>query len=165
MPAPKGNKYAVGANSGRDSTYTADTGRKICDRIASGEGLKAICRDEHMPPERTVYGWLRAVEEFRQLYRKARELQAEGMLDELLELSDWQPPEKPDGTIDTGFVQWKKLQVDARKWAMSRLLPRKYGDKIGLTGDDGGPVRVVHRIELVPLLPLAGRTIEHDDAD
>jgi hypothetical protein len=163
MAAPKGNKYAVGADSGRDSTYTAAAGGEICERIAGGEGLKAICRDEHMPPMRTVFGWLRASEEFQQLYREARESQAEGMLDELQALSDWQPPTKPDGTIDSGFVAWKKLQVDTRKWAMSRLLPKKYGHKAG----QGAPAPIqITCVTLVALAPLRdGHVVEHDGAD
>ena len=40
-----------------------------------------------------------------------------------------------------------RLLLDARKWYLSKLLPKKYGDKVTteLTGKDGGAVQVEHR--------------------
>lgn len=40
-------------------------------------------------------------------------------------------------------VQRDRLRVDTRKWALSRMSPRKYGDKLALGGDeDGAPILV-----------------------
>jgi hypothetical protein len=33
---------------------------QICERIAHGESLAAICRDPSMPAESTVYRWLKS---------------------------------------------------------------------------------------------------------
>jgi hypothetical protein len=49
QPAPKGR--------GRPSLYTPETVERICDRLADGESLKAICRSPGMPSERAVLGW------------------------------------------------------------------------------------------------------------
>jgi hypothetical protein len=54
------------------------------------------------------------------------------MLDEILEIAD---DTSQDTTItdfgpkpDTEWISRSKLRVDARKWAMSKLAPKKYGD-------------------------------------
>ena len=33
---------------------------------------------------------------------------------------------------DSGAVQKQRLQIDTRKWILSKLLPKKYGDLLGL---------------------------------
>jgi hypothetical protein len=50
-----------------------------------------------------------------------------------------------DGKKDWAAVQKHKLQVDSRKWLLSKLAPKKYGDKLELSGDNENPL--VHRIE------------------
>lgn len=37
--------------------------------------------------------------------------------------------------VDAGWVAWKRLQVDTRKWALSKRNPKKYGEKLNLEGD------------------------------
>ncbi len=39
-------------------------------------------------------------------------------------------------------VQRSRLRVDTRKWILSKLAPKRYGDKLQHTGDGGGPIRV-----------------------
>ena len=56
---------------------------------AGGETLRAICRDEGMPDERTVRRWaLDDVEGFAGHYAKAREVGYQSLADELLEIAD-----------------------------------------------------------------------------
>ena len=45
----------------------------------------------------------------------------------------------------------RKLQIDTRKWMLSKMLPKIYGDKLELTGDKENPLQTVTRIELVPM--------------
>jgi hypothetical protein len=68
------------------------------------------------------------------------------MVEEILEIAD----DASRDTIQTEHGQradneWiarSRLRVDARKWLMARLAPKKYGDKMlkEHTGADGGPV-------------------------
>ena len=44
-------------------------------------------------------------------------------------------------TKDAVKVNAARLRMDARKWVASKLKPRKYGDKVALTGHDDGPVK------------------------
>ena len=47
----------------------------ICKRLADGESLLEICRDDHMPTNMTVYNWLQKNDEFFGNYTRAREMQ------------------------------------------------------------------------------------------
>jgi hypothetical protein len=53
---------------GRRSDYSAEIADTICDRLAGGESLRAICADAGMPDRATVSRWLARYEEFRDLY-------------------------------------------------------------------------------------------------
>lgn len=124
------------------STYTESIANEICDRIAAGESLRSITNDKKMPAEKTVYVWLRDHPDLQQKYARAREAQMEKFLEEILEISDnctddvmFLVGEDKDGsgakaTIKHSAIQRARLQVDSRKWAMSKLAPKKYGDKI-----------------------------------
>lgn len=104
--------------AGRPSTYTDETANKICDRLASGESMASICRDDAMPAQSTVYMWLASNGEFAERYARARENQMEAMADEILTICDIEED-----------VNRARLKVDARKWLMARLAPKKYGDR------------------------------------
>jgi hypothetical protein len=101
-----------------------------------------------MPDKATVFRWLAARQEFRDQYARAREAQADYWAEEIVEIAD-------DGSSDTytddnGNVRTdqevigrSRLRVDTRKWLMSKLAPKKYGDKIQHAGADGdGPVKL-----------------------
>jgi hypothetical protein len=134
---------------GRPAKYGAETRAEICKRIASGESLTAICKDEHMPAKHHVLDWLFDEPEFSTQYARAREAQAEHYLDEIIEISD-------DSMLDTEMgedgiertnhevVARARLRVDTRKWAMSKLAPKKYGDRIEnrLADADGNALTV-----------------------
>jgi hypothetical protein len=77
-----------------------------------------------MPQMSTVMLWLREDREFSQQYARAREAQADYFADEIVEIADAAMRKDARG------VQAARLAVDARKWAASKLLPKKYGDRI-----------------------------------
>lgn len=127
------------AANGRPSIYSEAIADDICARLSVGESLRSICLSEHLPHISTVMRWLARDEGFREQYTRAREVQAEYLIDEIIEISD-------DGTNDYvakrdaegEIVGWRengewsnrsRLRVDARKWAASKLAPKKYGDK------------------------------------
>jgi len=80
-------------------------------------------------------------------YARARENYVERIAQEVMELSDVDVGETPDGRKDWAAVQKHRLQVDTRKWLLSKLAPKKYGEKIEISGDKESPL--VHRIERV----------------
>lgn len=130
---------------GRPVTHTAALAETICERLSGGESLRAICRDEAMPPEATVRGWaLDDREGFAALYARAREVQAHAIADELLEIADdgsndWMVREGKT-ELNSEHVQRSRLRSDTRKWLLSKMLPKVYGDKMQHTGNDEKPL-------------------------
>jgi hypothetical protein len=144
---------------GRPSDYSPETGLSICAELSVGKSLRQICSADEMPDRSTVFRWLEKHREFRDQYARAREAQTEYWADEILEIADdgsndWMERQRHNGesetVVDHEHINRSRLRVDSRKWLMSKLAPKKYGDKVDLqhTGADGGPVQI-ERIERV----------------
>ena len=112
--------------------YKPEIGREICERISDGETLTSICRDIHMPPTRTVQGWIldekKVNPEFREAYMLARLIQIHGLRDKLLDVSENDLDD--GGKYGNNKIQRAKLQCDNYKWLLSKELARNYGDKM-----------------------------------
>ncbi len=139
---------APSRKTGRPTLYTEALAAKICARLAEGETLRSICRDKAMPNKATVLRWLadKKKAEFRDQYAHAREMQADALFDEALEIADntsgdWAVDKDGKKTLGHEHVQRSRLRVDTRKWAAGKLAPKRYGDKIQHTGEGGGPIR------------------------
>lgn len=140
---------------GRPSDYSPELAETICARLIEGESLREITeKDENMPHRTTVLRWLILHEEFRTQYAIARELQAEGDLDDVVEIAD-------DSSCDLGFkettdasgksakpvflndhVNRARLRIDTRLKRAEKMHPKKYGPlvKQEIAGKDGGPI-------------------------
>lgn len=128
--------------AGRPSGYSQEIADIICDRLSDGESLRTICSGADMPGKSTVFGWLAdpEKEEFRTKYTRAREAQADALFDEMLDIADdgsndWMEKKDDEG----GNIGWREngealkrsqLRVATRQWMASKLLPKKYGDKL-----------------------------------
>ena len=124
---------------GRPSSYSADMALYICEQLVTGRSLRSICAEDDVPDATTVFRWLDSVETFRSQYARARELQAERLAAETVEIAD---------AASNEDYNTARLRVDARKWYASKLAPKVYGDRITteVTGVDGGPVQVQHTV-------------------
>lgn len=127
----------------RPSTFTQSVADAICEQIAcSNKGLETICQAEGMPSVGTIFRWLAAHESFREDYARAREAQADFLADEMVSIADdgsrdYSKDEDGREVVDHDHIQRSKLRVDTRKWIASKLKPKKYGDRMALTGPDG----------------------------
>ncbi|MRT15312.1 hypothetical protein GJV07_24145 [Enterobacteriaceae bacterium RIT711] len=70
-----------------------------------------------------------------QQYARAREVQAEILAEEIIEIADDSSGDvivDEDGHEQTNHerVARSRLRVDARKWYASKLAPKRYGDRI-----------------------------------
>lgn len=143
---------------GRPSKFTATLGARICMRLMAGESMRQICADEKMPGQTTIYRWLALSNEsnvqpfyveFREQYARAREIQAEMLIDEILEIADDSRNDWMDRNgyrvPDPEAIQRSKLRVEARKWLASKLFPKVYGDRLALAGDSKDPIHHQHR--------------------
>lgn len=104
-----------------------------------------------MPHESTVRSWV--VEDrdgFSTHYTRARDIALDVMADELLEIADTPQmgvrTKVSDGKVERiegDMIEHRRLQVDARKWYLSKLAPKKYGDKVDVEHSGGVTVQVV----------------------
>lgn len=93
--------------------------------------------------------WLEAHEDFREKYARARADQADFLAEEILQiaddgLNDTYTDEEGNVRTNQDVIARSRLRVDSRKWYASKLLPKKYGDRVQqeVSGPDGGPVQV-----------------------
>jgi hypothetical protein len=130
----------------RETAYTPDLAVTICRRVADGESLREVCRDDNMPPESTVRGWvLDDRDGFAARYGEARALLVERWADEIIEIADNVQLEPND----------RRVKIDVRKWLMSRLAPLRYGDRLLHVGDPENPVLVLHKAARIEALTQA----------
>ena len=134
--------------------YTQEKGDAICARLAQGESLNAICKDDDMPAESTVRMWaLDDVGGFAANYARAREIGYEAHADKIIDLADEcrigiKRTTKVTGEVEMvegDMVERSRLQIDARKWMLAKMLPKKYGDKIEATHELGDSVTKIVR--------------------
>lgn len=133
-------------------TFSQEVADRICERIADGESLRAICADEGMPGKTTVFRWLGDDAAFRDQYARAREAQADAIFDDILEIADdarndWMVragggDDDPGLAFNTEHVQRSKLRIEARKWMAGKLRPKVYGDKLDVEHSGGFTVNI-----------------------
>lgn len=108
---------------GRPTKYTDDLRDEICVRMAEGESLRSICRDEKMPALSTVLLWVTEDREgFSVHYARARESQAHTHVDEMMDLRYG----LLSGDVDP---QAAKVVADMIKWSAARMNKRWFSEK------------------------------------
>jgi antirestriction protein len=129
----------------------------LCDHIAEGKSLVSWCKKTGIGYS-TIMAHLAADEQFQEKYTRAREAQADYLVDEIIEIADEAPTE---AIVDEQVVKYdatavarNRLRVDTRKWAASKMKPKKYGEaqlmKIADAEGNKLPVTVTHAIPFSP---------------
>jgi hypothetical protein len=158
---------AKGKKMGRPTIFSQHLADTICSRIAEGESLREICKDDDMPERVTIYRWLQADPDFCNHYTRAREDQADTLADEIIAIADESPEinevRDKDGNvidikIDSGYVNYQRQRIDARKWTAMKLKPKKYGDRQILAGDSEAPLAVQN--DAMDILAAAVKNLE-----
>lgn len=119
---------------GRPTKYSKKIAKVICDLIADGLSLRQICSNEGLPSRSTVNDWLSKKHGFNKQYVAAKMVCADLFADEIIEIADdgsRDYTKDKDGRMvpDFDHIQRSRLRVDARKFIISKLAPKKYGDK------------------------------------
>lgn len=114
---------------------------RIFEEMRNGKSLREICRDKNLPLNK-VYEWLNS-EEFRDNYTDAQAARADYFFDEILSIADDCPSDKDE-------VAKARLRIEARKFAMARMSPKKYGEKVNV--DLSGTTEVKHngKVDIAP---------------
>ncbi len=113
--------------TGRPTLYTEALATEICERIASGESLRQICKRKGCPCMGTILKWLMDEDKpsFVANYTRAREMQAELYSHQIAEIAD-----ETKTASSREQMESARIRIDARKWLAGKLRPKKYGDKI-----------------------------------
>ena len=131
--------------------------------VSDGLSLRKCCLQVGLDPAR----FLRAV-------ARARQALLDKMADEILELADAPIPVLDNGGTDNGLVRHRQLRVDTRKWFLSKLAPKIYGDRLDVQVSDtrisitgalaAAQARLVDVLDVTPRLALPSAQASADDA-
>lgn len=103
--------------------YSSDLAAAILDQLASGKSLRAICTAPGMPTEGAVRSW--AVENhdgFGDRMERARVIGCHALADDILDIAD--------RAHDSDSAAAARVQTENRRWLLSKLLPKTYGDRL-----------------------------------
>ena len=119
--------------------------------IVAGKSIREIVMEggEGFPSADTIYRHIAADVNFCDKYTRARELQQDTYAEEIIAIADGVHPmfvgKEPEE---------KRLAIEARKWVMGKLKPKKYNDqviKMEVTGKDGAPLIPTKTIDVASL--------------
>jgi len=141
--------------------------------VTNGQSLRKCCIQVGIDPAR----FLRAVDaspELAKQYARARQALLDKMADEILELADAPVPVLDNGATDNALVRQRQLQVDTRKWFLSKLAPKVYGDRLDVSVTDNrisitgalaaAQSRLVDIVDVAPRLAPPDADCDADDA-
>lgn len=117
------------------TVYDNKTRNEILRRIASGESLRSVCRNDSMPSTGLVRKWaLKDMEGFGKQYALARTECAYARLDKAFDRIEEIPTyidESGNQRLDPAGVNQARLYCDMAKWEASKLIP-EYNDRLNL---------------------------------
>lgn len=132
----------TGKPNGRPSTYTKELADMVCRLVGEGLSLVSVCSRDGMPSKGAFLHWVEQNRgELRDQYARARDRCLESRADEIVDISD---DDSRDAQTPQA-IQRDRLRVEARKWELAKLMPKKYGDKTTLEhqGKDGGAINII----------------------
>ncbi len=117
-----------------------------------GYSLTRACKETGVHKS-SFFTWLDDLgEDAHNQYARARKMLIEYWADEVIDISNTPvlgevTTTREDGSVDIkegDMIAHRRLQVDSRKWILSKLAPKKYGDRLQLAGDEDSPLAVTH---------------------
>lgn len=120
----------------------------VCAQIAEGKSLRSILdHDDKLPSVRTFLDWMGEAPALATQYAQARGVGYQLLADEIVAIADENYTTTEDGKrerLSNEAIARNRLRVDTRKWMLSKMLPKMYGDKVTTehTGKGGGPIQL-----------------------
>jgi hypothetical protein len=127
------------------STYTPEDAEAVLSLMREGKSLRQACEQSGIT-KATFLRWVDAVEGLSDQYARARDEMLDVHAEELEDIGD--QAVRAESAVQVAGL---RLKADNRKWLLSKLAPKKYGDKVAIGGADDLPPVQVSRIEIVPL--------------
>lgn len=125
----------------RPTVMTQEVRETICEKLAAGESLRSICREDDMPAVSTVL--LAVVQDrdgFSEQYMQARTAGGFSHADRIIDTVD---------RVSTGEIdpQSARAMLDGLKWAAERMAPKSHSNRqeIDHQSSDGsmGPTHII----------------------
>ena len=154
-PAPSHQRELVKKTKGRPPTvYRPELAEAICERIAGGETLSSICADDGMPSPVSFRRWALARKELFEALQAARQLKADALFDEALDMA------REIKTLPGSAQRVRAFDVamSQLRWSAGKLDPTRYSDR--------SQMRFVVPIQIITSLNLGqgGDVSKGDDA-
>lgn len=108
----------------KPSKRTPEIVQAILTAMEAGESLRKACEARNLAPS-TFMGWVAEDAELSEHYTRAREAMLDRQAEELEEIG-----ERAAQAETAVQVAGLRLLADNRKWLLSKLAPKKYGDKL-----------------------------------
>jgi hypothetical protein len=111
----------------------------IFTEMAHGKSLRQILdHDNTLPARKTFYEWIAIDQSLSNHYARVSEIRADMLFDQIIDIADENHNDviiTEDGIEITNHdvIQRARLKIDARKWVLSKMVPKKYGDKTDIT--------------------------------
>ena len=115
-------KKATAKTEAKVDWRTPEFAEILLDAIAGGMTLKEVCATNDLP-KTSVLRWIST--EYLDQYACALRARADMQAEEIIEIADKKYTTNEELTA-------AKMRIDARKWLMSKMAPKKYGDKVEL---------------------------------
>jgi hypothetical protein len=120
---------------------------KVLTQMRDGNSLRQAAEMAGVARQ-TFLDWVDKDEELSGHYAQARAAMIDKIADDIMTIADEELIPTGEGKVDNAMVQKQRLRVETRKWLLSKLAHKKYGDKLELSGDDKSPL-TIERIERV----------------
>ena len=138
---------------------------EVLSRIAQGETLAALGRELGFHPQ----SWadrMRADEGLAVAYAHARDVGADALAEQALELIDAEPA-RVEGRVDAGHVAWRRAQVDTRLKLLACWNPKKYGQKqqVDVGNKEGETLKVDNNVDTVALTLQLAKALRSQPRD
>lgn len=122
--------------------------KKVLELVSLGCSINQISKMPGMPGNTYLYNKLAKDAEFAEKYARAREIRADRMFEEMIQIADESSEdfhETNDGIkLNREAIERSRIRIDTRKWVLAKMMPKKYGEKIEADIKSGGePIRPV----------------------
>lgn len=117
------------------SSFDQEKADKFILLIGHGLSVHAAAGSAGINPPSTIYWWIVQVPEFSQRYLEACQAKCMKWADQLVSLADECPADIPS-------VAKCRQQIDVRKWMLSKIVPKVFGEKLQVNHDVKGSPQV-----------------------
>jgi hypothetical protein len=157
-----------------DVPYDSELADVVLHLVSSGLSLAKISEMEGMPTAFAVINWTIRNDEFGRSYMRALVNKAQVWADEVMDIADdsrndWIERERENGStwleFDHDHAKRVQLRVESRKWYLSKIMPKQFGDAalLKLADSEGNRLpSLAPSINLIGIARVRANAIEEE---